>query len=102
MADAAPASVPEPPRGRSDRPFLICLVIIGGFYVLLIVGMLIADLKFMTDEADPNQGGFLARLLKRLQYLPQPIMAALEDRDIRYSLKLSLISCSITAILAVW
>lgn len=76
MADAAPS-----PRGRSDVPFVIGLSIIGGLYIVLIAGMLIADFAFTSQKAFWN---------------------VLRDPNIRYSLRLSLISCSITAILSVW
>src|SRR2546423_2714882 len=53
----------------------------GGFYVLLIVSMLVADVLSTT---------------------PGHLWALLKNRDIRYSIKLSLVSCTITAILSVW
>jgi molybdate transport system permease protein len=71
----------EPPRGRSDVPFIVGLSILGGVYVVLIAGMLIADLAFTSADS---------------------FWEALRDPQIRYSLRLSLISCSITAILSVW
>src|SRR4051794_19312067 len=73
--------MPEAPKGRLDTPFLIALGVIGGLYVLLIVGMLYADLEFTT---------------------PFAFRKALRDPQIQSSIKLSLVSCSITAILAVW
>lgn len=69
------------PRGRSDVPFLLGLGLIGGLYVGLIVAMLMADAAFTT---------------------PGHLLAALANREIRYSIRLSLISCGITAILSVW
>ncbi len=75
-----PAVSPSP-RGRSDLPFFLGLGILGGTYVLLIVGMLAADLAFTSF------GSF---------------GEALSDPQVRYALRLSLISCSITAILSVW
>jgi molybdate transport system permease protein len=55
--------------------------IIGGLYVLLILGMLVADASFTS---------------------PKYLWQALQSREIRYAAKLSLISCSLTAILSVW
>jgi molybdate transport system permease protein len=75
------ASGGRPGRGRSDLPFLLALGVLGGVYVLLIVGMLLADASFTT---------------------PGHLLEALQSREIRYAIKLSLISCSITAILSVW
>jgi molybdate transport system permease protein len=66
---------------RSDAPFFAALSVIGGAYVLLIVAMLLADASFTSP-------GHLGR--------------ALASREIRYAVKLSLISCSITAILSLW
>lgn len=71
----------NPPRSRSDAPFYAILVVVGGSYLVLIVAMLAADLFFTT---------------------PSHIWKALSSPDIRYSIRLSLISCSITAILSVW
>lgn len=71
----------NPARSRSDAPFYAILVIVGGSYLVLIVAMLAADLFFTT---------------------PSHIWKALASPDIRYSIRLSLISCSITAILSVW
>lgn len=69
------------PRAHSDVPFLAALTVLGGTYVLLIAGMLLADLAFTT---------------------PGHLLQALANPNIRYAIKLSLISCSITAILSLW
>ena len=66
----------EPPRARSDAPFLTALCVLGGAYLLLV-----ADASFTS---------------------PDDLLQALRSREIRYSIKLSLVSCSITAILSVW
>src|SRR4051812_30150336 len=79
MAEAVPP--PQVHPGRSDLPFFLGLGILGGVYVVLIVGMLAADLAFTTKDS---------------------FLEALADPQIRYSLRLSMISCSITAILSVW
>ncbi len=68
-------------RVRSDTPFVVGLCVLGSVYVLLIAGMLLADLSFTTP------GNFLA---------------ALRSQEIRYGIRLSLISCSITAVLSLW
>lgn len=76
-------------RGRaagSDAVFWVALSVIGGLYVLLIVAMLVADASFTTL-------GHFKQVLD-----PQTP----EGRAIRYSIWLSLISCSVTAILSVW
>jgi molybdate transport system permease protein len=65
----------------SDRVFWIGFSILGGSYVFLIVALLLGDLLFTTP-------GHLAQ--------------ALRSQEIRYAIKLSLISCTITTILAMW
>jgi molybdate transport system permease protein len=71
----------EPRRGELDSAFLLGLGVIGGLYVLLIVAMLLADLDFTTRSS---------------------FWSVLRDPQIRHSIRLSLISCSITSILSVW
>src|SRR6266851_4111658 len=73
--------MPAEPRGRSDLPFLLALSLLGGLYVLLIVAMLLADASFTS---------------------PGHIGHALQSPEIRYAIRLSLVSCSITAILSLW
>lgn len=62
-------------------PFLLCLAILGGTYVVLIVALLAADAAYTT---------------------PDHIARSLASPQIRYAVKLSLVSCSITAILSLW
>src|SRR5262249_32391407 len=64
-----------------DAPFLACLAVLGGSYVVLIVAMLAADAAYSS---------------------PSHLLAALRSREIRYAVRLSLLSCSITAILSLW
>jgi molybdate transport system permease protein len=68
-------------RAPSDVPFLACLAVLGGSYVVLIVAMLAADAAYSS---------------------PSHLLAALRSREIRYAVRLSLLSCSITAILSLW
>ena len=65
----------------SDVPFFAGLFVIGGLYVVLIIAMLVADAAFTT---------------------PGRFLEALSSREIRYSIKLSLVSCSLTTILSLW
>lgn len=69
------------PRSRSDTPFIVAFSVIGSVYVLLIVGMLVADVLSITSS---------------------DILDILRNPRIRYAIKLSLISCTISAILSVW
>lgn len=73
------------PGGRNRAPndffFFLGLGVIGGLYVLLILALLVADASFTT---------------------PVQLWRALGSPEIRYAIKLSLISCSLTTILALW
>lgn len=76
-APARPAEAPV----SSDAPFFAALVILGGAYVVLIVAMLLAQASFTS---------------------PGHLLAALDSPEIRYAIRLSLLSCSLTTILALW
>ena len=65
----------------SDKPFFAGLLILSSTYVILILAMIIADASFTT---------------------PGDILEALRSPDIQYSIKLSLITCTITTILSLW
>jgi molybdate transport system permease protein len=86
LNDLRPASsvLYRPPilaRSPSDWPFFAALSILSGSYLLLILGMLAADLSFTT---------------------PQHFLRALASPEIRYSIGLSLISCTLTTLLSLW
>ncbi len=66
---------------RRDWPFFAGLSILSGAYVLLIVAMLVADLSFTT---------------------PHHLLQALGSPELQYSIKLSLISCTLTTLLSLW
>lgn len=84
--------------GLSNGAFFASLGIIGGTYVLLILALVAADAAYMTQEtweraneaANPTEA----------MILDNPIARALADRKIRYSIQLSLISCTLTAVLS--
>ncbi len=85
---------------RSDRCFYICMSIIGGCYVLLVVSLLAADTTYMvlqTWRAAKHSGGDWTTMVAE-----NPILHALRDEKIRHSIWLSLISCSLSAILSVF
>jgi molybdate transport system permease protein len=54
---------------------------LGGVYALLILALLVADASFTS---------------------PGAVFRALANREIRYAIKLSLISCSLTTLLSLW
>jgi molybdate transport system permease protein len=64
-----------------DWPFFVGLAVLSGVYIALIVAMLVADLSFTT---------------------PHHLLRALASPEIQYSLRLSLISCTLTTVLALW
>lgn len=68
-------------RLSADWVYYLCLSILGGSYVALIVAMVVADLFYTT---------------------PDHLLAALAEPKVQYSIKLTLISCSVTAILSLW
>ncbi len=72
---------PEPPPARSDWPFFTCFAILGGVYVVLIVGLLVAQAAFTS---------------------PAHVLAALRSPEIRYAIRLSLVSCTLTTLLSLW
>ncbi|MFB3789275.1 MAG: ABC transporter permease [bacterium] len=73
----------EPKSGRtpSDVPFLFCLWVIGGVYVVLILAMLAADVMFTS---------------------PGHLLDALKSKEIQYAIQLSLLSCTLTTLLSLW
>ncbi len=68
-------------NGSSDRYFLIGFGILGGSYIVLILAILGADIFFTS---------------------PDHLLRSLRSEEIRYAIKLSLISCTITTIFAMW
>ena len=73
-----PGRMPKPP---SDGPFLACLILLAGIYVVLLLLLVAADLAYTDRDS---------------------LLAALRSPAIRHALLLSLISCSISAILSLW
>jgi molybdate transport system permease protein len=67
-------------RVRGDAPFFVALGVIGATYIFLIAAMLVADVAYTT---------------------PKDVREALGSEPIRYAIKLSLISCTVTAVLSV-
>jgi len=68
-------------RSFSDTPFWVCLGILSGTYVVLILAMLVAQASFTT---------------------PAHLFAALDSPEIRYSIRLSLLTCTLTTIFSLW
>src|SRR5438270_12338668 len=70
-----------PPRAHSDRPCWAALLLLSGLYFFLIVAMLMAQPSFTS---------------------PDHLLGALSSEEIRYAIRLSLLSCSLTTILSLW
>ena len=66
--------------GSSAR-FYAAFAVIGGSYAALIVALLIADYGYTSNER---------------------LWAALQSPEIRYAIKLSLVSCTVTTLLSLW
>ena len=102
---AGTSSVPEMRAHHvgSDAPFLILLGLVCAFYVLFLVGLLVADVAYMvtSDAADqvalPGWLEWARPLLRPIL----PMMSAFGEPKIRYSMRLTMISCLFTAVLSV-
>jgi molybdate transport system permease protein len=83
----------------SDTSFYIAFAVLGGSYVLLIILMLAADAAFMLTKTWAASAGspepYLAMITQN------PIAKALADPEIQYSIWLSMISCTLSAIFSV-
>ena len=84
---------------RSDALFYVAFAVLGGAYVLLIVAMLLADTLYMLETswraAAADSNPWLALLTKN------PVAEALGDPRIQYSIWLSMISCTLSAVFSV-
>ena len=68
-------------RPPSDMPFFICFGLLSSSYIILIIALILADMTFTT---------------------PAHFLESLKSPEIRYAIKLSLISCTITTVLSLW
>ncbi len=83
--------------------FHAVLAVLGGAYLVLILALLAADCFYLfgplpssTPRPDHAAAG------QQEHDSANPLAAALRNPAIRYSVKLSLVSCTITAILSLW
>jgi molybdate transport system permease protein len=67
----------------SDAIFYWCLCILGGFYILLIVSMLLADIFFVSTNLEESY-------------------QVLVSKEVMYATWLSLLSCCVTTVLSLW
>ena len=84
----------------SNTVFYVIMAIIGGSYVLLILLLLLADAAYMfrytAEVAAASDTPWLTVLTEN------PIVIALGKGEIRYSIILTLISCTVSAVVSVW
>lgn len=76
-----PAAPGRPHRAGSDAPFFIAMGSLGGSYVLLIVLLLVADLAYTS---------------------PAHFVEALKKPEIQFAVRLTLVTCTISALLSIW
>lgn len=103
MANHSSTSEAPPYQPSSDLAFYLLIGVIAGTYVLLLLALIAADVAYvMTGERTPADPVWSGQHPMAATLVDHPIAQALADPNIRYSIRLSLISCTITAILSVW
>ena len=83
----------------SNAMFYLVFIVMGGTYVVLIVGMLLADAAYMTEKTFDDLTSEGRSLLSVISH--NPIANSLADKRIQYSIWLSLISCTMSAVISV-
>jgi len=83
----------------SNVLFYLVFIVMGGTYVVLIVGMLLADAAYMTEKTFDSLTSEGRSLLSVISH--NPIATALADKRIQHSIWLSLISCTMSAVISV-
>jgi len=85
--------------------FFWSLGILGGSYIVLILLCLLADVAYLVTS-EPTRTvlspQFFVRYPGWAKWLNHPLVAALSKPEIQYSIVLSLVSCTLTAILCLW
>ncbi len=101
-----PSSSPGPSSGpaaadrirRADGVFLGGLVALGGFYVAALVALMTADVAYLATAGGAPPAPL--RLLQPLWNAGHAVVGVFADQAIRHSFALTIISCSITTLLA--
>ena len=81
LASTHASASAAPYRSGSDVPFFLVMGGLGGSYVVLIVALLAADVAFTSA---------------------QHFVAALSKPEIQFAVRLTLVSCTISALLSIW
>lgn len=82
-----------------DRPFLGILWLIAGFYVFVIVSMLVSAAMYAPPL---GLNGVTAVNTTSSQLPEETFLSILNDKNIRFSIRLSLISCTLSMIFSLW
>ena len=82
----------------TNLSFQTLLTGIGGAYVLFVLCLMIADVVYVIDSPARATG---SKPSGQLSATSNPIVTALKDPNIQSSIRLSLLSCSLSAILSV-
>lgn len=91
---------PNPTQIRvSNTLFYLLFIVMGGTYVVLIAGMLLADAAYMAEKTVDKLTSEGRPLISVISH--NPIATALADRRIQHSIWLSLISCTMSAVISV-
>lgn len=81
--------------GISNRVFLGCCAVLGGSYVLLVLLMLAADVSYVVEQSlAVDDKSWTTRIAAN------PIIQSLRDARIQYSIWLSMLSCTLSAVLS--
>lgn len=90
-----PSRDPHSSGTGRDIAFLTAFAILGGLYVVLIAALLIADIAYLFRQESPSKESGVAHALDLL-------VGPLRSPEIRYAVRLSLLSCSVTAMLSLF
>lgn len=74
-----------------DWSFVVFLVVVCGGYLLLLLAILVADAVYLSSGDAASEATEVSN----------PFTQALSNPDIRYSIRLTLVSCTITAVLSI-
>ncbi len=78
---------PSNDKPWADKLFFAVLAVVAGGYVALLAAMVLADVAYVADAVEHPDSA-------------NPFVQALQDAEIRYSIHLTLVSCSIVAVLS--
>ncbi|MEX0865724.1 MAG: ABC transporter permease subunit [Pirellulales bacterium] len=93
----------KPFVSRSDKPFYAGMILLGGFYVFMVVAMVLANCQYALWDPKVGETAPAGWPQWLLWYLANnPVALALAEPYIQYAVMLSLISCSITTIISIW